>query len=473
MNNMSNKEHTLASPITIEGRGIHTGKAATITLSPAPENHGVVFQRTDLAEQPTIKACLENVSNTDLSVTIEKNGASVQTVEHLLSALMGNGVDNVLVEINAPEVPILDGSAKGFTDKIQEVGITEQTATRRVIKLHAPIVYEDPESGTKLTASPSNQFSLDVIFSFQNETKGSQYASLTGLDNYNAEIANSRTFCCTGNLETVLDRGLGKGGGLVLKEALNSVLVVLDEPLSPESAQKLTEYFDFPLHDIASNGQGLLHEQSYRHNNELARHKLLDVIGDLALLGAPIQGNIVGVKPSHKANVALAKLIEEQVTGRSAIPSYNPKEFLYDLVKIKSILPHRAPFLLVDAIHYIDHEMIIGSKRITYNEPYFEGHFPENPIMPGVLQIEAAAQVGAILTLSFTENPRKFFPYFTGMDQVRFKKIVHPGSTLVMSNTIMKRRHNFFVILGEGFVENSLVFKGIFKATLVEKDLAK
>ncbi len=424
---MNTKQRTLKSEFTLSGVGLHTGEAVNITFKPAPENHGFKFSRVDLPGNPVVDADVDNVTDTSRGTTITQNGASVSTVEHVLAALVGAEIDNVMMELDGPEIPIMDGSSIEFIEAIEKVGCLEQGADREYYTIPSNIHYSEPERRVEMVAMPLDDYRFTCMIDYNSPILGSQHAAITNLSEFKKEIASCRTFCFLHELEMLLDHNLIKGGDL------NNAIVVVDKEVSREELDRLAKLFNKEDIDVAR--EGILNNIQLRHQNEPARHKLLDMIGDLALVGVPLKGHIMAARPGHAANVAFAKKIKAQIKkerSKKTTPKYNLNaEPVYDTTQIMNILPHRPPFLLVDKILELSKNHVVGVKNVTMNEPFFEGHFPGTPVMPGVLQIEAMAQTGGILVLNTVDDPENYLTYFLKIEQARFKEKVLPGDTLV------------------------------------------
>jgi UDP-3-O-[3-hydroxymyristoyl] N-acetylglucosamine deacetylase/3-hydroxyacyl-[acyl-carrier-protein] dehydratase len=432
---MNEKQRTLKESVSLSGVGLHTGAAVTLTIKPAPVNHGYKFKRVDLEGEPVINADAYNVVETTRGTTLEQNGARISTTEHVLAAIYGLQVDNALIEVNGPEIPIMDGSSKAFVDAIEAAGYEEQAKDRDYFVVKDNLAFEDSEKGVEMLAvpAPGGEFRLTVMVDYNSPALGTQHASMYTIEEFKTEIAESRTFVFLKELEQLAAHGLIKGGDLdnaiVLVERDN----VTQEELS-DLACKLGLEADYQhLDKVNYKGVGVLNNTKLKHFNEPARHKLLDIVGDLALVGKPIKGHILAARPGHAGNVSFAKTIKELIkkekkSGKHFDLSAEP---LYNITDIERMLPHRYPFLLIDKIMSISEDGIVGVKNVTMNEPQFMGHFPGNPVMPGVLQIEAMAQVGGIFALSKVEDPELYSTYFMKIDNVKFKRKVIPGDQLV------------------------------------------
>jgi UDP-3-O-[3-hydroxymyristoyl] N-acetylglucosamine deacetylase / 3-hydroxyacyl-[acyl-carrier-protein] dehydratase len=463
---MADKQRTVAKPVSLKGRGLHSGVEVEVTICPAPENHGYQFKRLDIEGSPVIRALAEYVKITERSTTIVDKGASITTVEHLLAALYGLGVDNALMEINGPEVPIIDGSARPFVEAIMSVGIVTQGAERNYFQVREKIEFRDEEKGIEIIAYPDDEFYVDVHIDYNSRLLGHQYASLKNINQFEKEFSACRTFVFLHELEFLQKNNLIKGGDL------DNAIVIIDRPVSQDELDRLAEVLNKPK--VKVKPEGILNNVDLAFANEPARHKLLDVIGDLALCGVRLKGRFIANKPGHHANVEFAKIVRKAIKfshKKPLPPVYDPdKEPLFDINHIKKLLPHRNPFLLVDKIMSMDKWTVCGIKNVTMNESFFEGHFPEEPIMPGVLQIEALAQVGAILLLSSVSDPENYHIYFMRIDSVRFKRKVVPGDTLnirMQLNEPIKR--GIALCKGEGFVGDQLAIEAEFMAQLAHK----
>jgi UDP-3-O-[3-hydroxymyristoyl] N-acetylglucosamine deacetylase/3-hydroxyacyl-[acyl-carrier-protein] dehydratase len=463
---MADKQRTVAKPVSLKGRGLHSGVEVEVTICPAPENHGYQFKRLDLAGTPVIRALADYVKITDRSTTIVDKGASITTVEHLLAALYGLGVDNALMEIDGPEVPIIDGSAKPFVDAIRSVGIVSQQAERNYFQVREKIEFHDEENGIDFIAYPDDEFLVDVHVDYNSRVVGHQYASMKNISQFEKEYSACRTFVFLHEIEFLQKNNLIKGGDL------DNAIVIIDRPVSQDELDHLAGIMNKPR--VKVKPEGILNNIELAFANEPARHKLLDVIGDLALCGVRLRGRFIATKPGHRANVEFAKLLRKSIKAshnKPLPPAYDPdKESLFDINQIKKLLPHRPPFLLVDKIMSMDKWTVCGIKNVTMNESFFMGHYPEEPIMPGVLQIESLAQVGGILLLSSVPDPENYVLYFMRIDSVRFKRKVIPGDTLNIRMELKEPiKRGIALCKGEGFVGEQLVIEAEFMAQLARK----
>jgi UDP-3-O-[3-hydroxymyristoyl] N-acetylglucosamine deacetylase/3-hydroxyacyl-[acyl-carrier-protein] dehydratase len=461
------KQTTIQKAVNISGVGLHTGKSVQLTFKPAPPNHGFRFQRIDLPDQPVIPADVKMVVSTNRGTTLRSGDAQVSTVEHVLSALTGLGFDNVLLEIDGPEMPIMDGTSMPFVDVLKTAGKIEQDAQRDYFIVTEPIAYKDEVTGTELLALPSDAFEATVMIDFNSKVLGPQFASLHSMEEYEDAIAPCRTFVFVHELEKLLDMGLIKGGDL------DNAIVIADRKMESEELDALAKKMGKP--GIRVDSEGVLNTVKLRFQNEPARHKLLDVIGDLALVGKPIRGKIMATKPGHTSNVEFAKLLKKQLTEKRrlvGIPKFDPdKEPVYDIKQIMNLLPHRFPFLLVDRVIELSDTHVVGIKQVTLNEFYFQGHFPDNPIFPGVLQIEALAQTGGILALHNAPDPGNWDTYFLKIENTRFKAKVAPGDTLILKMELLEPiRRGIVHMQGTAYVGNKLVSEGELTAQIVRRN---
>lgn len=420
------KQRTISNKVTLTGVGLHTGANVTMTFLPAPENHGYAFKRTDLEGYPVIEADSSYVVNTQRGTNLEKDGVKVQTTEHVLAALVGLEVDNVLIELDASEPPIMDGSSKFFVEAIEQAGIVEQQEDREIYEVTEVISFKDEATGSEITVIPADEYQVTTMVDFGTKVLGTQNATLDKLSEFKTEIANSRTFSFLHELEMLLEHGLIKGGDL------NNAIVYVDKEICPDTMKRLEKAFNKEKLSVKPNG--ILDNLTLHYPNEAARHKLLDVIGDLALIGTRIKGKVIANKPGHYVNTQFAKKLSKIIKNekRNKVPKYDlNQEPLMDIIQIMKMLPHRPPFLLVDKILELSDTHVVGLKNVTMNEPFFVGHFPDAPVMPGVLQVEAMAQTGGILVLSTVPDPENYLTYFMKIDNVKFKQQVLPGDTLI------------------------------------------
>lgn len=462
---MVDKQKTISTPVTVKGVGLHTGKEVTLTFQPAPENTGFVFKRIDLDGQPLIPADVDNVVDTSRGTTIAKNGAQVATVEHCLAALMGMQIDNCIIDIDGPETPILDGSSRFYVEALKNAGLIEQEAEKEWFEITENIHFLHEEKDAEMIAIPASNYRISCMIDYNSKVLGHQHAQISDISQFADEIAPCRTFVFLHELEFLLKQNLIKGGDL------SNAIVFVDREISQEELDKLAVLFNKPTVKVLS--QGILNNIEMYHQNEPARHKLLDVVGDLALIGTPIKAHVIATKPGHASNVLFAKKIKDYIKQNKAnkeVPKYDPNiPPKFDINEVKKMLPHRWPFLLVDKILEVSDSHVIGVKNVTFNETFFMGHFPNEPIMPGVLIIEALAQAGGILGLCNLDEPEKYSTYFMKIDNVKFKQKVIPGDTLIFKLTLLTPvRRGIYHMKGMAYVGNKLVMEAELMAQIVK-----
>ena len=460
---MITKQQTLKAALSFSGRGLHTGLNVNMTVLPAAADMGIVFRRVDLEGAPEVPALGDFVSDTSRGTTIEKGAAKVSTIEHIVSALWTMGVDNAIIEVDAPETPIMDGSAREYAAGISAVGLEEQAAERKYYEVTDKIVYTIPEKGVVILIYPDDNFNVSVHVDYNSKVIGNQYATLMPEDSYQDNIASCRTFVFLHEVEPLLKANLIKGGDL------DNAIVVVENPVSDEELARLAKVFNKT--DIQITG-GYLNHLELRYTNELARHKLLDILGDFALLGVRIKGRIMATRPGHFANTETVKQMRRVMRKEGEKPrfKYDPTVApIYDINAIRGMLPHRPPFLLVDRIFHIDEDSIAGIKNVTMNEPFFVGHFPEEPVMPGVLIVEAMAQCGGILALSAVPDPENYSTYFMKIDGVRFKRKVVPGDTLQFELRLAEPiRRGIVIMEAKAFVGGQLATEATLMAQIAK-----
>lgn len=466
---MSNLQRTIKKEISIDGVGLHTGKNVTLTFCPAPENHGYKFLRTDFGENAIINADCNLVTETSRGTTLESGELKVATTEHVLAALKGLEIDNVLIKLNESEVPIMDGSAKPFVDALLKAEIVAQEKQRNYFELDEIIEFYDEEKQVKMMAIPSKEYEITAMIDFDSPVLGCQHASLNSLKDFKNEIADARTFCFLHELKLLLEHNLIKGGDL------NNAIVVVDETLEGEDLKNIAKHFG--REDVEIAEQGILNNVKLRYNNEPAKHKLLDILGDLALIGTPLKAKIIADKPGHKTNIEFAKKIKEHIKAKKRLanpPKYDPNAVpVYSTKQVLDLLPHKAPFMLLDKVMELTKEKVVAVKNVTFNEPFFVGHFPNNPIMPGVLIVEAMAQGGGILALNTVDDPENYLTYFTKIESARFRNPVLPGDTLVFELDLMAPiRRGLCQMSAKAFVGNKLTTEAVLHAVLVKKENA-
>ncbi len=462
---MSNKQKTIKKQISLSGVGLHTGREVKLTFKPAPANYGYTFTRTDLEGNPIIEAKADYVIDTQRGTNLEKNGVSINTSEHVLAAVVGLGIDNICIELDAAEPPILDGSSKFFIEALEKVGLEEQDAEVNEYIVKDIISYKDEATGSEIMIMPSDTYEITTMVDFGTKVLGTQNATLNHISDFKKEISAARTFSFLHEIEMLLDNNLIKGGDL------NNAIVYVDKPLSETTMKKLRVAFKKDHVKIKPNG--ILDNLTLHWPNEAARHKLLDVIGDLALVGTKIRGKVIANKPGHSINTNFAKKLAKliKIEKRNNVPQYNLNQPpLMDVVQIMQILPHRPPFLLIDKILELSDTHVVGVKNVSMNEPFFIGHFPGAPVMPGVLQVEAMAQCGGILVLKTVPDPENYLTYFMKMDNVKFKQKVLPGDTLIFKAELMEPiRRGICHMQAYGYANNKLVVEAQLMALISKK----
>ena len=458
---MINFQRTINEEGNLEGIGLHTGKKSKLKFVPAVINHGIKFQRIDLDGMPIVDADVNNVIAVERGTTIKQNDATISTVEHLLAAIVGLQIDNILIQIDGEEIPILDGSSKYFIECLEKCGLKTQDAARKYIEISEKITYNDEENNVEISIYPHNDYRITSMVDYNSEILGSQHYTLNQISNFKKDVSDSRTFCFLHEIEDLFKKNLIKGGDL------DNAIVIVDKVIDEKKLKEISQLLG--KKNIKVDKQGILNNIKLKYNNEPARHKLLDIVGDLALVGRPIKGHIIAARPGHKSNIEFAKILKNFVKKRNInAPKYDPNQKpVFDINGVKNIMKHRYPFLLVDKITYLDESEVVGVKNVTVNEDFFNGHFPGNPVMPGVLQIEALAQVGGILVMNSIDEPEKHIPYLAGIENFRFRKMVSPGDTLVMRlRFIAPIKRGIAKMKAEAFVGNNLVSEGNMTATI-------
>jgi len=463
---MSEKQKTIRNSVSIDGVGLHTGKKVTLTFKPAPENYGYKFARTDLNTGVLVDADVDNVVDTSRGTSLEQDGVRIDTVEHVLAALAGLEIDNVLVELNESETPILDGSSKQYVEKLLKAGIVEQKALKRYIELKSNISYTDPEKKVEILAIPSKEFKVSVMIDYESKILTTQNAILSDIRKFRTEIAPCRTFVFLHELEYLLNNNLIKGGDL------NNAIVFVDRLISRDELDHLAKVFNKPRVEVLR--EGILNNLELQYPNEPARHKLLDVVGDLTLVGMPIKAHIIATRPGHFSNIQFAKLVKNQIRKSRKSESIHTfdlnKAPLYDINQIQKLLPHRPPFLLIDRIIEMGNDYVVGLKNVTMNESFFVGHFPDEPVMPGVLLVESMAQTGGILALNTVDDPINYVTYFLKIDSVKFRHKVVPGDTVIFYNQLNAPiRRGLVSMRGIAYVGQKVVMEADMMAQIQRK----
>lgn len=454
---------TLKAPFTVQGKGLHTGMLLTATFKPAAENTGYKFKRVDLPDQPVIDAVAENVVETTRGTVIGRNGITVSTIEHAMAALYAAGVDNVLIEVDGPEVPILDGSAIQYVEALDRVGLEEQSADKDYYIIKEKKQFRDEATGAMLTIYPDSGFSVECMVEYNSPVLPNQFAVLDDLAEFRQEIAGARTFVFVREIEELISHNLIKGGDL------DNAIVIYDQPIAQDKIDHLCDVMQVPHMHL--NSLGYINPKPLVWDNEPARHKVMDVIGDLALIGRPIQGRVVAIRPGHTVNNKFTRMVRHEVKHTEMqAPSYNPNDpAVIDINGIKERIPHRFPFLLIDKIIEIDKKHAVAIKNVTVNEPFFQGHFPQEPVMPGVLQVEAMAQTAGVLVLNFLDEPEKYSTYFLKIDNVKFRQKVVPGDTLKLHVALATEiRRGCAIVKGYAFVGEKVVCEAEFMAQIIK-----
>ncbi len=463
---MNNKQHTISKSVTLSGVGLHTGVLTNMTFLPAVSNHGIKFQRIDLPGQPIADADVDYVVDTSRGTTIEHNGARINTVEHVMASLVGLEIDNVLIQLDGPEPPIMDGSSIKFVEALKDAEPVEQEAHRKFFEVTEEVRFKDPDKDIELAALPLNDYRMAVMVDYNSKFLSSQHANLSHVSQFERGFAMCRTFCFVHELEILYKEGLIKGGDL------SNAIVIADRDYSEAELSHLSDVLRKPKVSI-SKEIGILNNTSLHFPNEMARHKLLDLMGDLALVGRPIKAQILASRPGHASNIELAKKIKKLMleTEKNNVPIYDPKQPpICSHERIYELLPHRYPFQMIDKIIYLDDNSVVGVKNVTMNEYYFMGHFPSNPVMPGVMQIEAMAQTGGILVLSSVSDPENYWPYLVGIENCRFRKSVIPGDTVIFKCELQAPiRRGIAKMTGKAYVSGQVVCEAEMTASLVRK----
>jgi UDP-3-O-[3-hydroxymyristoyl] N-acetylglucosamine deacetylase/3-hydroxyacyl-[acyl-carrier-protein] dehydratase len=463
---MYNKQHTITKSVSLSGVGLHTGVVANMTFLPAPANHGIKFQRVDLPGQPIADADVDYVVDTSRGTTIEHNGARIHTVEHVLAAMVGLEIDNILIQLDGPEPPIMDGSSIKFVEALRDAEPIEQEAHRKFFELPEEVRFKDLDKGIELAALPLNDYRIAVMVDYNSKFLSSQHANLSHVSQFEKDFSMCRTFCFVHELEALYNSGLIKGGDL------NNAIVIADRDYTEAELGHISKVLGKPQVSISKDA-GIMNNTSLHYSNEMARHKLLDVMGDLALVGRPIKAQILASRPGHASNIELAKKIKKLMleAEKNNVPVYDQKQPpIFSHQRIYELLPHRYPFQMIDKIIYLDDNSVIGVKNVTMNENYFMGHFPNNPVMPGVMQIEAMAQTGGILVLSSVPDPENYWPYLVGIENCRFRKSVIPGDTVIFKCELTAPiRRGIAKMIGKAYVSGQVVCEAEMTASLVKK----
>jgi len=465
---MNDKQRTIQKAVSVDGIGLHTGCKSRITFKPAPVDHGISFIRVDLEEKLEIPALVDHVVDLNRGTTIAVNGVKVYTVEHVLSAIAGLEIDNIICELDNIEPPVIDGSIKPYVDKLLEAGLEDQDADRHFLVVEEPLAYSEPERKVDMVVTPSDEFRITFMIDYSNPALGTQYTSLVSLkDEFAEEFAPARTFCFLSEVEMMRSQGIIKGGGI------DTAVVIVDKDVSETEIAELKKNFDIK-EDITVGATGILNDKKLRFYNEPVRHKAVDLLGDMALVGAPIKAHFLAARSGHAANVAVAKKLRAQYEKQLLSEKYSVggknKGYLLDINSILDIMPHRYPMLLIDRIMDIDSEKRVKAiKNVTINEPFFQGHFPGHPIMPGVLIIEAMAQAGGFLLLNKIGKPKDKVVYFMGIDGVRFRKTVTPGDQIVFEVEFVSFKRNMCKLKGKAFVDGKLVTEASLMAAVVDR----